>query len=120
MNKKKGSSEGVKIKNIQKGDWYNANNPSTPNGSNVYTGASASKVAAEDGQTPGTLLNEINNESPEGANKTNNPQGGGYNGNKPSTPNATEPNGGSNVATDASASTIAEEDSQTAGAFLKK
>ena len=48
-----------------------------PNISNVDTGASAIKISAEDGQTPGTFLNEINNESSAGGNITKNQQGGG-------------------------------------------
>ena len=116
---------------MQQGGWANENNLSTPNGSNVNTGASASTISVVDVQTPGTLLNEINNESSASANKINNEssagsniknnhQGGGYNVNYPSTPNATGPNRGSNVATGASASTIAVEDGQRPGTFLKK
>ena len=47
---------------MNQGVWANVNNPSTPHGSNVDTGASASTKAAEYGQTPDTLMNEINNE----------------------------------------------------------
>ena len=49
----------------------------------------------------------------------NNHQVGGDNVNKPSTTNATGPNGGSNVATGASESIIADEDGQTIGTLLK-
>ena len=62
----------------------------------------------EDGQTPGTLLNKINNESSAGANITNMQQKGGSNENNPSKNNVTSPNGGINVETGASASTITE------------
>ena len=65
-------------------------------------------------------MNKIINESSEGANITKNNQGGGDNGNKPSTTNETEHNGGSNFATGASASTIYAEDGQTPGKFLNK
>ena len=65
-------------------------------------------------------MNKIINESSEGANITKNNQGGGDNGNKPSTTNETEHNGGSNFATGASASTIYAEDGQTPGTFLNK
>ena len=64
---------------MQQGDWANLNEPYTPNGGNVYTGASEITIAAEDDQTPGGLLkkanesssaeSEINNESSAGANK---------------------------------------------------
>ena len=85
----KESSAGLNVSNINQGDCDNKNNLSTPNGSNFETGASAIIIAAEDGQTPGTLLNEINNESSAGANITNNQQDGGGNGNNPSTLNET-------------------------------
>ena len=61
---------------MHQGGWAKTNNPSTPNGSNFETGASASTIAAEDGQIPGTFLNEIKNESSAGENITNNQQGG--------------------------------------------
>ena len=53
----KQSSACVSITNMQQGGWDNENNPTTTNGSNFDTGASAIIIAAEDGQTPGTLLN---------------------------------------------------------------
>ena len=53
----------------------------------------------EDGQTPGTFLKVINNEFSAGANRTKNQQGGKDNVNNPSTPNAKDHNGGSNVET---------------------
>ena len=87
---------------MQQGGWVNKNNPSTPNGINVYTGASESTIAAEDGQKPGTFLKKINNELSARENITNNEQGGVYNVNNPSTSNATVPNGGSNIATGSS------------------
>ena len=42
------------------GGWDNANNPSTPNGNNVETGASASTIALEYGQTLGTSMKKLN------------------------------------------------------------
>ena len=75
---KKESSKGVKITSIKQGGWYNANNPLTiKNGSHVETGASACKIAAEDGQTTGTFLNKINNGFSAGENITNNQRVGG-------------------------------------------
>ena len=116
---------------MQQGGWNNANKQSTPNGSNVETGASESTISAEDGRKPGTFLNKIKNESSvgeneitnepsAGANITNNQQGGGDNGNNPSTPNATGPDGGSNVVTGALERTIAAYDGQTPDTLLKK
>ena len=57
---------------MQQGFWDNENNSSTPNVSNVNTGASSSTIYVEDGQTTGILLNEINNESSGGVNKLKN------------------------------------------------
>ena len=53
-----------------------ANDPSTPNGINVDTGASSITIAAENDQTSGILTNKINNESSSGANIKNNQKGG--------------------------------------------
>ena len=64
INKESPAGENITIN--QKGWRNNGNNPSKthakgPNeGSNVATGASASTIAAEDGQAPGTVLNKIN------------------------------------------------------------
>ena len=50
---------------------------STFGGINVETGTSESTIVAENGQTPGTLLNKINNQESSGANIINMHQGGG-------------------------------------------
>ena len=67
---------GENITNMQQEGWYNANNPSTPNGSNFDNVASSSTINVVDGQTSGISLNKINNESSAGANITNNQQSG--------------------------------------------
>ena len=84
------------------------------------TGASASTISANDRQTPGTFLNEINSESLAGANFTNNQQGWGDNVNNLSTLDATGSHVGINVATGATSSKVAEEDFQTPGTLLNK
>ena len=66
------------------------------------------------------MLNEINNESSAGKNIINIQKGGRDNGNNPSTPYSTGPNGGSNVSTGASASTIAAEYGQTPVIFMNE
>ena len=75
----KESPEGVNITKIYKGGWYNWNNPSTTNESNVETSASESTITAEYVQTPGTLMDKINNEPYSGANKINNESSAGSN-----------------------------------------
>ena len=59
----KESSAGVNIKNMHQGVWDNANNPSTPSGSNFDSGSLTSTISEEDGPTPGTLMNKINSKS---------------------------------------------------------
>ena len=56
-------SAGINITKIQQGGYYNTNNPSTTNGSNFETGDSTNTIALEEGQTLGTFMNKINNES---------------------------------------------------------
>ena len=53
---------------MQQGGWYNTDNPPTTNGSNFETGDSTNTIAIEEGQTLGTFMNKINNESSAGAN----------------------------------------------------
>ena len=75
----KESSAGVNITNMQQGVWYNANNQSVHNVSNVDTGDSVSTIAAKDDQIPFKLLNKINNKSSAGENKINNESSVGKN-----------------------------------------